>query len=593
MHVRILYSLLMLISLASCGGSSTSNPVPITPPIQPPIITKPVINEIQVNAQSIGMYEKIEWSIDASADYNNPFDQREVSLDGQFIAPNNKQINIAGYWDARTGWVIRFAPSEQGEWQYSFSITDKSGVSDALSGTFNVTTSTNKGWIQAANKINPTYSPHYFAHQDGSEFYGIGHGDVFSIFRNSSTTTRLLARMKAANENYFVWWPQFYFSLVSNNYNNYNQGNIELIDEVITQTEQANLKLVFTLWDHSQLRDSTHAWSDGRWNTNNGFSQLINASDFFTNEQAWQWQENLYRYIIARWGYSSAIAMWQTVAEIDGTNAYDQTNVWHQRINNYFVENDPYRHPTTASKSGDLTWPAGNAVMDSPQVHIYRDLLTDRDNPTSPAKIIDSAQIIASYTQAMWQTQEKPNWIGEFGVINHPTNEAENSYPEVFHYALWSALAAGAAMTPAEWNDFSQWGQVTSSMQTTLQHFSRFVQTLSLAKWKPNPLTINTPVDIKAWGIAGQHGGLIWLQDTRLSGKTIVDIRDQQSLYPAFILEVVGLEAGQYNLIPYETRLGMFLPTKALTCETNIPCLIEVDSFNGDIAFKIEASSSL
>ncbi len=41
------------------------------------------------------------------------------------------------------------------------------------------------------------------------------------------------------------------------------------------------------------------------------------------------------------------------------------------RSTTYFAENDPYRHPTTASKSGDVDWPEGFAVMDVAQVHVY------------------------------------------------------------------------------------------------------------------------------------------------------------------------------------------------------------------------------
>ena len=111
-------------------------------------------------------------------------------------------------------------------------------------------------------------------------------------------------------------------------------------------------------------------------------------NSFFTSEEAWAWQENFYRYIIARWGYSPAIGMWQTVSEINGTNAYDQTDPWHKKVNDYFVANDPYRHPTTASKSGggsDIPWPEGHRVMDAPQVHIYDPL---NDNPVGAASVL-------------------------------------------------------------------------------------------------------------------------------------------------------------------------------------------------------------
>ncbi|MGB0833456.1 MAG: DUF5060 domain-containing protein [Psychrobium sp.] len=576
--------------LMGCGGSSssqTTTPTPEPTPPAPPIIAPEITNAVS-DKQTTGRYQKIEWQLDINASYDNPFDQRQVSVDARFISPNSETHDINGYWDIRRGWIVRFAPNQIGNWKVNFSVTTPNQQSAEVNQQFNVTASNEKGIIQVANQIDSAYSPRYFMHQDGSEFYGIGHSDAFSIFRNSDTADRLLARMKTANENYFVWWPFFYFSMVETNYNNFNLQNTEMIDEVIEKTEQAGLTLVFTLWDHSQLRDNNHPWSDGRWHRNNGFNQLTNANEFFTDEEAWQWQQNLYRYIIARWGHSSAIAMWQTVSEIDGTNAFENANNWHQKINDYFKENDPYRHPITASMAGDKTWPEGHAVMDVPQVHIYRDLLTDKDDARSPAKVIESASIIANYTSNMWQAQAKPNWIGEFGVINHPVNQDEDYYPEVFHNALWSALASGAAMTPAEWNDFSDWGQVTAEMTTTLQHFATFVDRLSLAKWNPSPLNITSPNGIKAWGIASEQGGMIWLQDTTLQSESISNIRLRRQTTAQLTIELNNMPAGDYQVAPYNTQLGEFLAPLSVTCQSNTPCLIAVPEFVGDVALLIK-----
>ena len=591
MTFRVLSYLFLLCTLVSCGGSSSSTPESAapseTPPVMTPVTNVPSIISTQVNTQTVGLYEKIEWSIDANAEYDNPFDQRDVSLNAQFVAPDNSTVAINGYWDTRQGWKIRFAPAQVGEWKFLFTVTNTAGVSEASTGLFTVTMSDKKGWIQPASQISPDYSARYFMHQDETEFYGIGHGDVFAIFRDTDTAAKLLMRLQTAKENYFVWWPQFYFSIVQNSYQHYNQRNIDLIDSVIEQTAQADIKIIFTIWDHSQLRDSTHAWDDGRWNNNNGFNQLTSASDFFTNEESWQWQKNLYRYVIARWGHSSAIGMWQPVSEIDGTNAFENTNAWHQKTNAYFAENDPYRHPITSSMAGDKSWQEGHEVMDVLQVHIYRDLLTDKDNTRSDAKIIESAAIIANYTTNMWNSQNKPNWIGEFGVINNLAEQTRSAYPEVFHNALWAGLSSGAAMTPSEWNDFSDWGQVTSSMEATLQVFSRFVDSLSLAKWSPEQLTITHPNNLKSWGISGKDGGMIWIQDIRLIGQTITDIRTQVTPYDDTSIEVLGLIAGNYQVTPYDTRLGVFLPPSIIRCEENSPCIIAISSFNQDIALTL------
>jgi hypothetical protein len=83
--------------------------------------------------------------------------------------------------------------------------------------------------------------------------------------------------------------------------------------------------------------------------------------------------------MIGRWGHSNALAIWQTVSEIDGTDAFDNDNVWHEKVNSFFTVNDPYGHPTTASRPGDQTWDKGHSVMYIPQVHIYQYLLKPDD----------------------------------------------------------------------------------------------------------------------------------------------------------------------------------------------------------------------
>lgn len=538
------------------------------------VVALPEITAVELDRGELPRYEMLEMTLTLEAEYANPYDARQVSLDGVFTGPDGAEMTVPGFWDGEEAWRLRFTPPQEGEWRYRLTVTDGHGASRPVEGIFTVTGSNLRGWLVPGNRVNPEYSGRYLVHHDGTPFYGLGHCDALNIMIDGFDVDRgvlLFERMLEAGENYVVWWPLYNNSPVNNSYDQYSLSNLKVIDLVVQDAQEKGIFLIFTVWDHPQLRTRGHAWGAGQWDSN-GFRKLGEIESFFTSEEAWAWQENFYRYIIARWGYSPAIGMWQTVSEINGTNAYGQTNPWHEKVNAYFVENDPYRHPTTASMSGDVDWPEGFSVMDAPQVHVY-----DLDDA------VEAAETIAHWTEVMWQAGEKPNWIGEFGV---PGNAL---YPELFHNSIWAALASGAAMTPAEWNSGGSWGRMMPEMLADLERLGRFTADLPLARLNPSRLQISSrDPGVRAWGLAGDGGGLFWAQDFALQGLSLAEQRAGQTVRAGVRLEIGGLAPGEYLVHPYDTRLGIYLEP----FEVNVPAggVVEValPDFTADMAFRLE-----
>lgn len=547
-----------------------------TPTPQQP---RPVITSTQLNRSELGRYEMLDITVKAQTAQVNPYDARIIRLDGVFTDPTGMQLPIAGYWNGKDSWHIRFTPWLVGEWGYQLLIKDPGGISASTQGKFTVTESDKHGAVRVGKDIDPSYSSRYLAYQDGTPFYGIGHAEPFNIIKGGydlDTGFPILYNLKKANENYIVWWPLYSNSFIANRYDDYFAAKMDIIDLVLRDAEKKDLKLIFTIWDHPELRDNTHAWGPGQWNLN-GFSKLGSIDSFFTSEEAWVWQENLYRYIIARWGYSTSIAMWMTVSEINGTNAYDQTNPWHEKVNAYFQQNDPYHHPTTASKSGDVEWPEGHKVMDVPQVHVY-----DFKNGDQKVDVVHSAAVLAHWTELMWKVAEKPNWVGEYGV------PGDQDYPELFHNSNWAAVAAGAAMVPAEWNSEGASGTMTPEMIADLNRLSQFIADIPLVKLNPSPIKISSSNDqIRGWGLAGAEGGLFWIQDFSLEGKSTAAVRKDQSVRIGQ-LQLSGLPAGTYIITPYHTWQGKYLTPIEVTCKAGEPCEFKMPKFHADLAFKIE-----
>ncbi len=567
--------------VAACTPDATS-PTTTTAAIDGSIATTttepvdgPEILSVEEATTDFSTYQKAELVVDVDADYSNPFDQREVSLDASFTGPDGSTLSVPGFWDADDAWRIRFTPDAAGAWNYTITIRDHRGSSNAVDGSFDVDGSDHKGFLRIGSDVDPGLSPRYFAYEDGTPWYGRGHADLGMGFGGAATDgsgLRKMQQMIEAGENYEMWWPLWANNFIQNSYDDYALGPMQVIDYVVQQAEEKDIALVFTVWGHQFLRTGAHDWPDDRWRFN-GFSHLVDdIADFFVDDEAWAWQENLYRYIVARWSYSPAIVMWQTITEINGTESYDQTDPWHERVNAWFQENDPFDHPTTATGSGNYDWPTGHAVMDVAQVHLYEVFVKDP---------VTDAATVAEWTRRMFDRVEKPNWVGEYGV------RGQQHYPEMMHYSNWAALSAGSAMTPIEWNDGNAYNSFDEAMADDMRRFAAFVDEVPLVEMNPEAVDVATAdPDTRAWGVVGQGGGVVWIQDASLEGESL-DVQREGRTVTGDFLSIALPHDGPWIVRPYDTWTGEWLADATYTCGASEGCVIPLPDYHRDIALAI------
>jgi hypothetical protein len=536
----------------------------------------PEVTTAVAESTTVEIYARFDLGVDIVAEYENPFDQREVSLDASFVAPGGDTFRVPGFWDARDSWRFRFTPSAVGEWEYEITVTDHRGVSGPLRGSFTVEDGSRHGWLRVGTDVDPAYSSRYLAYSDGTPWYGRGHADLDMALGGPDQENggfRLFNQMPDQGENFVMWWPTWGSNFIQADYSRYAASQLDVIDYVLDAAEATDASLAFTIWTHQYLRTGNHPWGDARWR-HNGFSLLTDIEGFFVDEESLAWQENYYRYTIARFAYSPAVAMWQTITEINGTESYDQTNPWHERVNRYFQENDPYRHPTTATMSGWVDWPEGHEVMDMPQVHLYHEL---RDP-------IEVGAQVAEWTGQMWARAAKPNWIGEYGL------EGQQYYPELMHHANWAALAAGAAITPIEWNDGGGFGRFDPEMAADMARLAQFVEEVPLVAYDPEKVEVATgESSLRGWGVVGESGGVIWVQDFSMEGGTMEEIRDSQTIWSGASLVVTGIVEGTWTIRPYDTWSGEWLEPTSIECGPD-DCAITLPDFRSDLALAIERS---
>lgn len=566
--------MLLLAATTACTSASVASSVDSTPPATAAnqLEAGPRVLSAQPAATEVPNYGTVRVAVTLDADYTNAYDQREVALEAVFSGPNGEVMQVPGFWDGRNEWGVRFTPAGVGSWTYAIQVTDRHGTSSPTTGGFEVTPSESHGWLQNADRVDPSYSPHYLAHHDGTPWFGFGHADLrmsFGGYRDGGFEK--IREMAKVGENFEMFWPQWTANFMATSHDDFSVAQMELIDVYIAEAEANNITMAYTIWIHQLLRTNSHPWGKGKW-ADNGFSRLTDLAGFFTDEEAWAWQENYYRYVIARWGYSTSIAMWQTVTEINGTESGAQTDAWHERVNAYFQEHDPYRHPTTATKSGGEDWPRAHAVMDVQQMHVYEQF---RDDP------IEAAKIMADWTVLMFNRHPKPNWIGEYGI------RGQQTYPDTFHNANWATFAAGAATTPIEWNDNSGYGRFTPEMAADMTRFIAFAGEIPLVTIAPEQLSLSfSDPAVRGWGVGSDRGGVIWVQDFALEGAPLNEIMSDNTIRSGVIVTISDLRAQTLTFRPYNTWTGEWLEARDAVCGDGL-CVLSIPDFSRDLALQL------
>src|SRR5436190_13757700 len=95
-----------------------------------------------------------ELSEKAAAAHPAPY--KTVELKAEFRSPRHRTLAMPAFWDGGNRMVIRFAPTEAGDWDYRLS----SNVADfdGKTGAFTAASSSSPGFIRAANLHHWAYT---------------------------------------------------------------------------------------------------------------------------------------------------------------------------------------------------------------------------------------------------------------------------------------------------------------------------------------------------------------------------------------------------------------------------------------------------
>ena len=408
------------------------------------------ITSVTPSAKKVKQYEPIFFAVTFEGEkWENPYLQEEAALDMMITTPSGKEIVLPAFFKGTNGgemygvWEARFTPQEKGKYTYHFRYTKYGEIADETApATFKSRRSKLNGILHVRDNWTLVYD-------NGKPFRGVGinlcwesrtqdDSKFFSDLHEQHDRFNFDAMLPdfAQNGGNFtrMWICDWNFPIDrQTGFNNHrytetteymNQSACERLDHVVNLLEDLDIKVMLCI----------------------GQGNVVADRAFFTTEQAKVRYRNYLRYIVARWGYSPAIGMWEFFNEIDNVqhNAPDgvipaaDIVAWHDEMSTYLAGLDPFQHIRTTSISHrDLEGLNDLKNIDINQKHIY-----------------NATHVVPETIDAYVAKHNKHYIVGEVGYEwdwSKNFDDFADGMEMDFRRAFWYGLFSQTALTPMTW----------------------------------------------------------------------------------------------------------------------------------------------
>ncbi len=478
--------------------------------------------EITINAPRIGLYEKFEITFELNGEWDNPFDPDQIKVDARFYTPDGKQLLVPGffYQDYRQNslrsiekigppvWKVRFAPAIEGEYKAEIIANNRGKEIVSKQQTFTgVRYNTNHGFL----KISRT-NPLYFEFDDGTPFFAVA---VDNAVGNYFNYMKIYPRFAESGGNYnrlFIMSGDLDLGEESRPSDGPDKGLGKIkqdaswkLDKVI---EMGEILGIYHQMCMTNQYNFNLGWKYNAFNKENG-GILESPREYFTSEESMKFLEKRFRYIVARWGYSTAVFSWNLWNEYSAQPGFDIPSAvaWHRRMTRFLKSVDPFGH-VIHTNDGRLN--GVDEISSMPEMEIVS------TNTYGLKNIADVAEV---WTRKFITQFKKPYMLAEFG-IGH-SNLPRGGYGEVdpekrmIHDGLWSPLVSGSAGTGMAW----EWNWLDNQIvYTFLQAVSKVTDDVPFSKNRWSPVTVSSfrfkndakkyyaDAVIEGWNPTGNYG---------------------------------------------------------------------------------------
>ncbi len=419
------------------------------------------VTSVRVPSEATPVYGEAELAIECDGEWVNPFDPADVQVDAVIRTPSGRELRVPGFYlrdfsRARVegrevleptgveGWRVRFAPTEPGRHVGRIVLDD--GESRAESEPFEVhaVASDAPGFVRISDD-----NPLYFALENGELFFPIGLNVGWSSRGGTYEYDHYLERIASHGGNFVRVWlgPTFHnMSLEvmpseASEVSDAGLGWIDLeaawrVDHLLREAARRGIRVMPAIESFSGFRDSgpPRNWPESPYNIRHG-GPLADTFRFLTDPSAKELFKRRLRYIVARWGHSTAIHAWELWNEANGIDGYDSaaSASWHREMAAYLKSLDPYGHPVTTSfwiHEGD------EAVDSLPEIDFVQ---------THHYGAQDLSEVVTRYTRRKIEKYGKPHLFGEFGISTSGRGASVDPVGVHMHNAMWASLMAGSA----------------------------------------------------------------------------------------------------------------------------------------------------
>jgi len=326
--------------LAGCGKVNTPG-VTVAPNATPAPTAIPDDIDPSTVDYSTQTWVALEIPFESSKTYTKPLD--DATLDVVFTSPSGEQIKMPGFWDGKTTWKVRFAPTSYGIWTYKTycSVYDDTGLNGKEG---KIAANAYKGdlAIYKHGFVKTEENTKYFMYADGTPFFYLGdtHWSMATEPFDKSSVAGIPSQFKYIID-----------KRVEQGFTVYQSEPIGAqydLSNGLTQADIKGFQDMDARFKYIADKGLVHANAELFFVTT--LENAANNAKIYTND----YLEKLSRYWVARFG--AYPVLWTTAQECDNDNYSENgdqkvitvdNNPW-KTVATDVHKYDPYSHPLTA-----------------------------------------------------------------------------------------------------------------------------------------------------------------------------------------------------------------------------------------------------